>query len=196
MQTRAGPGCLRLRAACPMALRPPSTHLLARGRSGATRAPCYHTLLLLSFNSIGRTSFSGLKKSTSEKSRAARARKLHGPTPLKSDFFSKTTQTGSQKMKAPPKWTHSTPDLLSRDEVCARNLRCVVARKKESRNLRSHTSNESLVRAKGGGFIQYVVCLSFSVCVAMLSRWYRPRPRRQSSPSAPSASLEYIIASF
>ena len=41
---------LRPRAACPMAWRPPSTHLPARGRSGATRAPSDQTALLLSYN--------------------------------------------------------------------------------------------------------------------------------------------------
>ena len=49
---RAGPGWLRPRAACPMAWCPPSTHLPARGRSGATRPPSDHTVLLLSYNSI------------------------------------------------------------------------------------------------------------------------------------------------
>ena len=43
---------LRPRAACPTAWRPPSTHLPARGRSGATRAPSDQTALLLSYNSI------------------------------------------------------------------------------------------------------------------------------------------------
>ncbi len=42
---------LRPRAACPTAWRPPSTHLPARGRSGATRAPSDQTALLLSYNS-------------------------------------------------------------------------------------------------------------------------------------------------
>ena len=42
---------LRPRVACPMAWCPPSTHLPARGRSGATRAPSDQTALLLSYNS-------------------------------------------------------------------------------------------------------------------------------------------------
>ena len=45
---------LRPRAACPTAWRPPSTHLPARGRSGATRAPSDQTALLLSYNSTSR----------------------------------------------------------------------------------------------------------------------------------------------
>ena len=40
---------LRPRAACPMAWCPPSTHLPARGRSGATRAPSDQTVTLLSY---------------------------------------------------------------------------------------------------------------------------------------------------
>ena len=48
---RAGPGPrLRPRAACPMAWRPPSTHLPARGRSGATRPPSDPTAILLTTN--------------------------------------------------------------------------------------------------------------------------------------------------
>ena len=64
-----------------------------------------------------------------EKSRAARARMQEAkPTPLKSDFFSKNHTENED----PAKMTHSIPDLLSRDEVCARKFAVLLRERKES----------------------------------------------------------------